>query len=105
MVAGTTLANLSNEVLDVLLSRSHDELALPCIEEGHDAVVLKVGHQVLGTLDAAMGLQDVVQLNRAERTTEVAVVKIAHGGSESGSRNSLHNFTALCDTHIQSTTD
>lgn len=97
--------NLSNEVLDVLLSRSHDELTLPCVEEGHDTVVLEVRHQVLGTLDAAMGLQDVVQLNRAERTTEVAVVKVAHGKGKSGSRNSLHNFTALCDTHIQFTTN
>lgn len=68
-------------------------------------MVLKVGHQVLGALDAAMGLQDAGQLSRAERTTEVAVVKVAHGKGKSGSRNSLHNFTALCDTHIQFTTN
>ena len=85
----TTFHDLE-QVLDDVDGRSHSELALPRIEESHDAVVLQFGEDLLGLLETAVGLQQVSQLRGAELLAEVAVVEVAHGGSESGSRNGLH---------------
>lgn len=94
----TTFHDLE-QVFDNVDSGSHSEVALPRIEEDHNSVVFQFGEDLLGLLETAVGLQEVHQLHGAERTTEVAVVEVAHRDRKSGSRNGLHILTSLCDTH------